>query len=340
LFDWAWRQVKRGEDMHGGDRTNGADRLGMVDSTDAPGRFDDPVSMLPLVRREGFPGQRMRTLPRPLVAALASKPPFDGILVTDAGYFPHAAGHGRARPFGAEEAIVIFCTDGRGTCTADREVEIERSTAVVIPPRLQHTYRSDTHDPWTIWWLHITGQHVTNYLQALNAVDRVAVIDVYDRFRLSSAIEDVIARLELDDARPTLVTAGGLATVVLSALVAEQGIGSLRNRAPVDAVVDHLRQHYDRPVSVTSLAAKTGLSTSHFCAQFRKTTGRSVVQYVKRHRIARASELLLTTDLAIGDIGERVGYRDPFYFSRQFRGVHGCSPSAYRKRYGHVLAPS
>ena len=30
---------------------------------------------------------------------------------------------------------------------------------------------------------------------------------------------------------------------------------------------------------------------------------------------------------------EAVGYTDAFYFSRQFRTVHGCSPSDYRQEH-------
>jgi AraC-like DNA-binding protein len=37
----------------------------------------------------------------------------------------------------------------------------------------------------------------------------------------------------------------------------------------------------------------------------------------------------------LGDIAEAVGYSDAFYFSRQFRTVHGCSPSDYRRGHGH-----
>jgi len=43
-----------------------------------------------------------------------------------------------------------------------------------------------------------------------------------------------------------------------------------------------------------------------------------------------ARELLDTTDRAIASIAREVGYSDPLYFSRQFRRIHGMSPSEYR----------
>jgi AraC family transcriptional regulator of arabinose operon len=46
--------------------------------------------------------------------------------------------------------------------------------------------------------------------------------------------------------------------------------------------------------------------------------------------MARARELLDTTELHVAEIGREVGYADPFYFSRQFSRVHCMSPSDYR----------
>jgi AraC-like DNA-binding protein len=57
-----------------------------------------------------------------------------------------------------------------------------------------------------------------------------------------------------------------------------------------------------------------------------------LTEYVKRLRMARARELLLTTDRSIADIAGEVGYPDQFYFSRQFRAVAGSSPRHFRRR--------
>ena len=56
------------------------------------------------------------------------------------------------------------------------------------------------------------------------------------------------------------------------------------------------------------------------------------MEYVKRLRIARACELLITTTMSVADIARAVGYPDPFYFSRQFRRVRDCSPTQFRER--------
>jgi transcriptional regulator GlxA family with amidase domain len=42
--------------------------------------------------------------------------------------------------------------------------------------------------------------------------------------------------------------------------------------------------------------------------------------------MAQARRLLVETDLAVEEVGHRVGYRDPGYFVRTFRRSHGTTP--------------
>jgi transcriptional regulator GlxA family with amidase domain len=48
-------------------------------------------------------------------------------------------------------------------------------------------------------------------------------------------------------------------------------------------------------------------------------------------RLHRAAGLLVTTHDSVQIIATRTGYKDPLYFSRTFRRVHGVSPSEYRR---------
>jgi len=75
-----------------------------------------------------------------------------------------------------------------------------------------------------------------------------------------------------------------------------------------------------------------GLSESHFAALFRRATGYGALEYQIRLRMGLARVLLDTTARTISSIAHQVGYSDPLYFSRQFRRIHGMSPSQYRSQ--------
>jgi AraC family transcriptional regulator, arabinose operon regulatory protein len=286
---------------------------------------------------DGFPGQRLRVLPRPLVASALRRPPTSGLLVTDAGYFPRAANHGRHRPSGAPEAVVIVCTDGIGHCEAEgRTSVVPPGHALVIPPRVPHVYRSDPREPWTIWWLHATGSQLAPFLAVITDDGCEAVVELNDAYRAVSTIDDAIGFLERDETAPSLISAAGAGWSLLAQLAADVVGGGRQRTEPIRQAQEHLRRNFAKPVSVPDLARTAGLSPSHFSALFRAATGGGVVEYTKRLRMARARELLITTTSDVGDIARAVGYADAFYFSRQFRTVHGCSPSDYRAGHRDV----
>ena len=83
--------------------------------------------------REGFAGQRMLVVPRPAVERALSHPVTGKLFVTDAGFFPHASRHGRERPVGAAEHVLLVCTDGSGWCTTGgATVPVGRGDAVLL----------------------------------------------------------------------------------------------------------------------------------------------------------------------------------------------------------------
>jgi AraC-like DNA-binding protein len=80
-----------------------------------------------------------------------------------------------------------------------------------------------------------------------------------------------------------------------------------------------------------ALADRLGTSPSTLRRRFVETTGTSPHGYLLQCRAARARELLGSTDLPVKAIADRLGYRDVYFFSRQFRQLVGVPPAAYRR---------
>lgn len=283
-----------------------------------------------MARADGFAGQRLQVLPRPLVAEALRRPATGRIVVTDCGYFPRAAGHGRARPRGAAQAIVILVTEGSGWCVLSGErVAVRRGQVLVVPAGEPHQYGADHDTPWTIWWMHVAGPDVADLLRAARVSTARPVVTVREPYAVAALIERAVERMERDDSVPSLVAASGAAWHVLALLAADQVSGRPQDD-PVTRVTEHLQAHAGERTSVADLAALVGLSPSRLAELFRRQTGTSILAYQTRQRMSRARELLDTTALPVAGVGRAVGYDDPYYFSRHFHKVHGMSPSAYR----------
>jgi AraC-like DNA-binding protein len=273
-------------------------------------------------------------LPRPQVRTATEAPITQRLLVTDAGYFPHAAAHGRVRPHGAREAIVIVCADGAGRLEIGAARHpVRAGEALVIPARTPHTYVADAEDPWSIWWFHVAGSDVAELVEAIIGEGKGPVVPVRDMYAAVAAVDQIASALENDETTATLYSTAGVAWSMLARLAADQRRGEYGTSERIRLVQEHLRMHLDANTGVADLARLAGLSTSHFSMLFKAAMGTTVTEYVKRQRSARARELLLTTGLTVGEIARRVGYTDAFYFSRQFRAVNGTSPRDFRAQH-------
>lgn len=94
---------------------------------------------------------------------------------------------------------------------------------------------------------------------------------------------------------------------------------------------EYLRAHLAENVSLAALAGIANLSPFHFARMFKQATGLPPHAYQRRLRCEKAQELLLATDLSIGDIAAAVGYETPQAFARMFRAETGAAPSDWRR---------
>jgi YesN/AraC family two-component response regulator len=62
---------------------------------------------------------------------------------------------------------------------------------------------------------------------------------------------------------------------------------------------------------------------------FKQAVGMTANQYIATVRIGKAKDLLLSGEMNVSEAADAVGYRDVFYFSRQFKAVTGHPPSFY-----------
>jgi AraC-like DNA-binding protein len=85
--------------------------------------------------------------------------------------------------------------------------------------------------------------------------------------------------------------------------------------------------------SVKELAREFGYSTGHFSKIFKEVTGQTPELYGVHTRIHRAHRLLQETALSIGEIATMLGYRDIYFFSKQFKQFTRLSPLQHRQKH-------
>ncbi|PSW19848.1 AraC family transcriptional regulator [Photobacterium sanctipauli] len=100
----------------------------------------------------------------------------------------------------------------------------------------------------------------------------------------------------------------------------------------IERVLDYIHTHIDQPLSVELLAEKSCWSRWQLQRVFLSETNQTVAHYVRELKLSLAAEQLLTSKERIVDIALNCGFNSEVSFTRAFKQLFTCSPSAYRKR--------
>lgn len=98
-------------------------------------------------------------------------------------------------------------------------------------------------------------------------------------------------------------------------------------------VLEYMRKHFNRKLSVTELAAQVPLSRTALYRLFVDEIGHSMMEELVRLRINEAKKLLRETRMKIGEITTHCGFSTIINFSRAFQNSCGMSPSEYRAKH-------
>lgn len=96
-------------------------------------------------------------------------------------------------------------------------------------------------------------------------------------------------------------------------------------------IEQYVDAHIRRAIVPAELAEAAGLSADYFSRVFHKTYGMPPRKWIVQQRIRYAAARLAHSSLSVSEVAEEFGYRDLFFFSRQFKAVLGMSPVRYRR---------
>jgi AraC-like DNA-binding protein len=285
-------------------------------------------------RAEGFSGQRIVVLPRNVVTAALAYDLLKGLLPTDVGYFPKAAGHFIHRAPGIDQAILIYCVKGNGWCEIEGTHHVvSAGDVLVIPPGCAHAYGADEQRPWTIFWVHVEGQNAPALLDELRTTPGNPVLSLGENPELLALFEELLEVVEHGYATSRLLYASQILAHLIGLMIwdcRQIPRGPLDTAHRVLESITYMKQHLDHNATTASFAALANLSESHYRSLFKSQIGYAPMDYFIRLRMHKACQLLDTTGLSVKEIAAKVGYEDPLYFSRVFKSVVENSPSQYR----------
>ena len=231
---------------------------------------------------------------------------------------------------------LLMCAKGRGFVrVGGKAFPVAAGQLAWIDCRAPHAHWADADAPWELYWLRADGKQTRACAHALH-VSEQPLFDLRDSDDAVAIFERIFMLLRQ---RPLALDAALHAAMAnLIALLFAARLGAPARPEPaggdpkLHAVLARMRREVRRSWRIEELAALAGSSVPHFFRRFRKATGATPLDWLRRERISEAKRRLSQSKASIRAIAEELGYGDQFYFSRDFKKLVGLSPRHYRRQ--------
>lgn len=229
----------------------------------------------------------------------------------------------------------LIC-DGEGWLKiGDSEFRPKPGQWFLMPHGVKQSYSYTSGPRYTKYWCHFTAR-----IGDRNLFDLIQTPLYVDTKNDSEAIRLFRELLDSDAAAsisgPLLVKSAMLRLVayyIEHAVSFEDSLHRSTEPEPLEQVISYIQSSYRHNLTITDLAEKAHLHPNYFIRVFKRQFGISPIQYIKKRRLEEAKLLLVTTNLPLSEIGDRIGISDISYLSRIFKESTGFSPTAYRMTF-------
>lgn len=260
------------------------------------------------------------------------------LMITAAGYHPNAEGHYCHRPRGSRGFVFLYCIEGSGWVKFEGEdIIVTRKQGVFLRPGRMHEYGASKTHPWSYYYIHYEGALAGSYTRMILDEKESGTYWIKETYEYLKCFSMILSYLQKGWDFPNMLMASAYLHQLLSYiyLKKEMNAQGIRNTSPetrIQTIAEMIEENPQNNVSVLELARAANLSSSRFRELFKQSIGMSPKQYILEMQLKKSKELLVSGDLCIHEISERVGFSDSHYFSRIFSRKIGISPSEYKEK--------
>lgn len=243
---------------------------------------------------------------------------------------------------------LLYLRQGRARVQHETEVhELGPGGLVIVPEMSVHGFEFDAHAQGLV--LTLAGPLVQRLGERISAP---LVSQLLAEFRLCAllqsaqrrAIEDALTQIHHEytgqaPGRAALMEAQLAALLVrlIRHSLPAGGQAPETTGSGVDYFSEFSRlieQHYHQGWTVAAYARELGITAAHLNGLCRRTVGQSALALVHQRILLEAKRLLVYTAQTVAQVGDRLGFADPAYFTRFFKRQTGQSPRDFRRRAG------
>lgn len=101
--------------------------------------------------------------------------------------------------------------------------------------------------------------------------------------------------------------------------------------------IEYIEENLNKKIELKELADKVFLSKFYFHRVFHASVGEPVAEYIRKRRLIKAANELLTTDNKIVDIALRYQFSTQESFTKTFKKLYGIPPKEFRRNKTKII---
>ena len=213
---------------------------------------------------------------------------------------------------------IMYYLSGNGyMATESGNLPFQKGSIVIIPPKVSHGSVSENG------FVNISVSGDFSHLLMFDTPQRLCDSETKEG--------ETLARLILQNRYADKDYLSALCRAYVLYLLQNATQESAMDRC-IASVIRQIDEGYaNLDLNVADLLRQSGYAEDYIRAEFKRVTSLTPTRFLTNIRIKRAAALLEIYGpcKSVAEIAEACGFRDPVYFSKQFKRLMGISPAAY-----------
>lgn len=231
------------------------------------------------------------------------------------------------------DAMLTLVIGARGYYVTDEEriTVLPGMVGMVLPSPDVGILMADKHDPYDHFFCRFAGDEAMRVAKRISeAHDQRPFFEWANWQELAELFQQLLAEHNpLTQESPERVRpADARLAYLLSQL---EGTPKADGRITAERLERYMRESLAAPINLDVMARHFAVSKAHLCRVARPLLGDTILRTWQAMKIEWAGVLLRSRHFTVAETANRVGFEDPFYFSRVFRAHTGVSPKGWRE---------
>ncbi|MGM8249100.1 AraC family transcriptional regulator [Clostridium perfringens] len=234
-----------------------------------------------------------------------------------------------------KNAVIHYVTKGYGTFKFNGKVyNLKQGDIFILLKGMQVEYVASIDDPWEYYWIGFSGSNANEYLNR-TSITNSCVANCEENSKIPQIILNMceISKTYNPSRSDDILLLKELYSLLYALIEEFPKPFEYKDKelhTYIQDALNFINSNYMHSITVQEIADYVNLSRSYLYKMFIKNLGISPQRYLINLRMYKATLLLKSTKLPIGEVASNVGYSDSLLFSKTFSKHFSMSPLNYR----------